>query len=200
MHFSVLAMFILSLFHRGDFQNPGNSQRPKSIWKPYFAPLKFPSEKASTDDIPPSPLSAHIHRPAKLLAWAPTAPVSLRTHQVSLNRWIKPNPRLVYYLSQEPNPGKFPWSNLYVTEVEESLFPCLIPTQSPTKRERYLGAITKQTTKAERRGASMCCWHRFVQDGSSPAGHPGVPHLSSQWIFSKGGHQPGQKHESVSPF
>lgn len=131
---------------------------------------------------------------------APTAPVSIRTHQVSLNRWIKPSPRLVYYLSQEPNPGKFPWSNLYVTEVEESLFPCLTPTQPPTKCGRYLGAITKQTTKAERPGASMCCWRGFVQDWSSPAGHPGFPHLSSQWIFSKGGHQPGQKHESVSPF
>lgn len=59
---------------------------------------------------------------------------------------------LLSLLSQELNPGKCPGSNLYVTEVKESLFPCLISTQPPSKSGSCLGAITKQTTEAERPG------------------------------------------------
>lgn len=71
-----------------------------------------------------------------------------------------------------------------MTEVKESLFLCFILTQPPPKSASCLGAITKQATKAERPEAKCVLLVGPVQDQGTPAGHPGVPQLSSQWIFS----------------
>lgn len=118
--------------------------------------VEISPEKVFTDDIPPSPLSPHIHQPAKLPAWESTALFSIRTHQVSLNRWIKPNPSLVYYLFSARNwtlENALALIPMLETNVKEALFPCLISTQPPSKSGSCLGAITKKTTKAETPGA-----------------------------------------------
>ena len=57
----------------------------------------------------------------------------------------------------------------------------------------------RKQPKLRHQGPSMCCWCGFVQDRWTPTGHPAVPQLSSQWIFSKGGHRSGQRHDSTSP-
>lgn len=163
--------------------------------------VEISPEIVFTDDIPPSPLSPHIHQPAKLPAWESTALFSIRTHQVSLNRWIKPNPSLVYYLFSARNwtlENALALISMLETNVKESLFPCLISTQPPSKSGSCLGAIAKKTTKAETPGAK-CVLLVWICPGWTPAGHPGVPQLSSQWLFSEGGRQSGQRHDFVPP-